>query len=148
MATTTKVSCQISSSDTACVLGLEIWLDNQKIFDQVYVQDSISFNHEFQTSADSQQDHELCFVMKNKLPEHTKLDNNSNIIKDAVLEITRLAINEIELGNMVTELMTYTHDYNGTGQPVQDRFYSVMGCNGTVSLRFSTPFHIWLLQNM
>lgn len=148
MTTTTKVTCQILSSDTSCALGLEIWLDNQKIFDQAHVHDFISFSHEFETNADSQQDHELCFVMKNKLPEHTKLDDDSNIVKDAVLEITRLAINEIELGNMVTELMTYSHDYNGTGKPIQDRFYGVMGCNGTASLRFSTPLHIWLMQNM
>jgi hypothetical protein len=49
---------------------------------------------------------------------------------------------------MVTEQAVYTHDFNGTQQEIQDEFYSEMGCNGTVSLKFSTPIYLWLLEHM
>jgi len=49
---------------------------------------------------------------------------------------------------MFTELATYTHDFNGTKELTQEKFYGVMGCNGTVSLKFATPIYLWLLENM
>mgnify|MGYP003352455181 CR=1 FL=1 len=42
----------------------------------------------------------------------------------------------------------YRHDYNGTGQPTEDNFFGVLGCNGTVELRFTTPIYLWLLEHM
>jgi hypothetical protein len=69
-------------------------------------------------------------------------------VSDATLAISNLAFDEIKLGHMVTKLATYDHDFNGTKAPVQDRFYGEMGCNGTVSLGFTTPIYLWLLENM
>jgi hypothetical protein len=42
----------------------------------------------------------------------------------------------------------YQHDFNGTGKLTTQNFYGELGCNGTVSLKFSTPIYIWLLENM
>ena len=42
----------------------------------------------------------------------------------------------------------YRHDYNGTTDPFDDEFYGEMGCNGTVSLKFTTPIYLWLLENL
>jgi len=46
------------------------------------------------------------------------------------------------------KLAQYQHDFNGTGNPTIDKFYGEMGCNGTVSLKFTTPIYLWLLENM
>jgi hypothetical protein len=42
----------------------------------------------------------------------------------------------------------YTHDFNGSQPPVDDKFFGDLGCNGTVSLKFTAPTYLWLLENM
>jgi hypothetical protein len=86
--------------------------------------------------------------MKNKTPNHTQIDEAGSIISDARLIVTELAFDEIQLGYMVAEQAIYTHDFNNTEESTQDKFYSEMGCNGTVSLKFSTPIYLWLLEHM
>lgn len=140
-----KFSCTISSTDTQVPLSLEIWLDDQCILEKYHVRDPINFAHEF---SDADDEHELRFVLKNKRTEYTRIDESGNIISDACLTITDVAFDEIQLGHVFTELATYNHDFNGAGQNTQDQFYGTMGCNGTVSLRFTTPVYLWLLENM
>jgi hypothetical protein len=142
---TIKIGCNISASDFAVPLGMEIWLDDQLIFDQKHVAEITEFTHEL---SDDDAEHELRFVLKNKAAEHTVIDQEGNIIKDACLIISDLTFDRIQLGHMFIELATYSHDFNGTGNKVQDKFYGTMGCNGTVSLRFNTPIYLWLLENM
>ena len=76
------------------------------------------------------------------------IDEAGNIISDAKLTVTNVAFDDIQLGHMLTEKATYAHDFNGTGVMGQHKFYGEMGCNGTVSLKFSTPIYLWLLEHM
>jgi hypothetical protein len=98
--------------------------------------------------ADDDGEHELRFILKNKTADHTQVDEAGNIVADATLTVTDLAFDEIRLGHMVTEQAVYTHDFNGTQKEIQDKFYGEMGCNGTVSIKFSTPIYLWLLEHM
>lgn len=145
MQSTVKLSCNIAPSNKQIPLGLEIWLNDQKIFDQNAVTNLIEFAHDF---SDADGEHELRFVLKNKTSDHTKIDESGNIIEDAYLSISGIGFDEIQLGHMFTELATYTHNYNGTGATVQEKFYENMGCNGVVSLKFTTPIYLWLLENL
>lgn len=145
MDSTIKINCNIDTIDVGVPLGLEIWLDDQQIFNQDHVTQKIAFCHEL---ADTDAEHELRFVMKNKTAEHTRIDQDGNIIKDAYLIVNGLEFDEIQLDHMFTELATYTHDFNGTGSQLEDKFFGIMGCNGTVSLKFTTPIYLWLLENM
>lgn len=145
MNSNSKFSCVLDNTHKSCKLGMEIWLDDQQIFNDNHVSNQITFEHEF---SDSDGEHELKFILKNKQPEHTKIDESGQIISDARLIIKEIKFDEIALGHMFTELAVYTHDFNGTGQPVQDKFYSEMGCNGTVALKFSTPIYLWLLEHI
>jgi hypothetical protein len=87
--------------------------------------------------------------MKDKISDHTQIDLDGNIISDTRLVITNLAFDDINLGQLITEHAVYTHDQNAQlPTPVQDKFYSEMGCNGTVSLKFTTPVYLWLLEHM
>lgn len=140
-----KFSCKISCTDTQVPLSLQIWLDDQCIFDKSPVQESLVFEHEF---PNSDAEHELRIVMKGKRTEHTHIDESGNIVGDACLSITDVTFDEIQLGHLFTKLATYEHDFNGTGQLTQDKFYGTMGCNGTVTLKFTTPVYLWLLENM
>jgi len=147
MTNTTKISCTLNTTNPEAQLGFEAWIDDQKFFDTDHVQ---ARQQVFVEIADDDDDgeHELRFVLKNKTSDHTQVDGAGNIVSDATLTITDLAFDEIQLGHMVTEQAVYTHDFNGTRELTPDKFYSELGCNGTVSLKFSTPMYIWLLEHM
>ena len=140
-----KISCLIDSTDYDCALGVEIWLDQQKLLDIDHVTQVVEFAHDASTESAQCQ---LDIVMKNKLPQHTTVDDQGNIIKDARLSISDLSFNQIALGQALVNQATYTHDFNGAGALTQQKFYGEMGCNGTVSLPFETPIYLWLLEHM
>jgi hypothetical protein len=143
---TLTISFRLGTTNAVVPLGFEAWVNNQKFFDTNHVQLDQQIQIEI---ADNNAEHKLCLVMKNKISDHTQVDQSGNIISDARLTINDLAFDEINLGHLITEQAVYTHDQNGQlSIPVQDKFYSEMGCNGTVSLKFSTPVYLWLLEHM
>jgi hypothetical protein len=142
----TKISCTIGKNNPAAELGLEIWLDDQQLFDTNHVNNQ---QLEWQVTEDEDEaDHELRFIMKNKTTDHTQIDEHGKIIKDARITIQNLCFDEIALGQLFIDRAEYTHDFNGTKDIVTEKFYGEMGCNGTVSLKFTTPIYICLLENM
>jgi hypothetical protein len=145
MSNTVAISCILDTTNTSVPLGFEAWVDNQKFFDTDHVQAQQPVVVEI---ADIDGEHELRFVLKNKTSDHTQIDKAGSIVSDARLIVTDLAFDEIKLGDMVTKQAVYTHDFNGTQQEIQDEFYGDLGCNGTVSLKFSTPIYLWLLEHM
>ena len=146
MSNTVSISCTLDTTNPEAALGFEAWVDDQKFFDTEHVQARQPVVMEI---ADDDCEHELRFVLKNKTADHTQIDEAGNIIADARLIVTDLAFDEIKLGHMVTEQAVYTHNQNTQFQStVEDKFYSEMGCNGTVSLKFSTPIYLWLLEHM
>jgi hypothetical protein len=69
-------------------------------------------------------------------------------VSDKSITIENLAFDDIELGQLVTDLATYTHDFNGSQDTIQDQFFGSMGCNGIVRIEFSSPVYLWMLENM
>jgi hypothetical protein len=65
-----------------------------------------------------------------------------------VLSIANVTMDGIKLGHMFSEKTCYYHDFNGAELLAEHNFFGVMGCNGYVSLKFSTPIYLWLLENM
>lgn len=145
MKNTATISCKIGTTDESAPLGMEIWLDDNKIFDTEHVDSTVECQTAF---SDTDGQHELRFQMKNKTIDQTQIDESGKILKDACLTISDVAFEGIELGHMFIEQTQYTHDFNGTQAEVTEKFYGSMGCNGTVSLRFTTPIYMWLLENM
>lgn len=139
------ISCKVGTTAPESALGLEAWIDDHKFFDTNHVQDTQQISVEI---PDDDAEHELKFVLKNKTPEYTTINEHGGIVSDARLTISDLAFDEIQLGHMVTEQATYTHNFNGTGLQTQEKFYGEIGCNGTVSLKFATPMYLWLLEHM
>ena len=144
MNNTVKISCTIGATNAATKLGLEIWLDDQQLFDTNHV----SAQQLEWSIKEDEGDHELRFIMKNKTIDHTQLDEHGQIIQDHRITIQNLCFDEIALGQLFVDHAEYTHDFNGTKDIITDKFYGEMGCNGTVSLKFTTPMYIWLLENM
>ena len=138
-------SCRVSTSDTSAELGLEAWINNIKFFDSKYIDQSQIISVDL---SDDEGNHELRFVMTGKTADHTKIDEQGNIVKDATLQLSDITIDGIDINQLFQEQTVYTHDFNGTQPEIQDKFYGAAGCNGTISFRFTTPIYLWLLENM
>ena len=139
------VSFDLTSSDYASALGFEVLLDDVSLLSIDHVKGPTPVRLEIN---DDEGKHEFKFVMKNKTPEHTVVDENGNITKDTMLSIADVTFDDIKLGHLFLEQSVYHHSFNGSQAPIEDEFYGDMGCNGHVSLQFTTPIYLWLLENI
>jgi hypothetical protein len=142
---TATVSFVVDTTDAAIPLGFEAWLDDDKFFDSEHVQQRQKISTDID---DSDAEHELRLVLKNKTTEHTRVDAENNIVHDVCLTVENLSFGGINLDQILIGQAVYTHDFNGSGTVIQDKFYGPLGCNGTVTLKFTTPIYLWLLEHM
>jgi hypothetical protein len=141
---TCRLALQVKA--TGADLTLIVRLDSQEIWRGKPVLDWMDINCEFADTAD--QEHVLEIELQHKLPEHTSIDESGNILSDRVIELQNISLDDIQLGQIFTQLATYQHDFNGSQPMIQDQFFGSMGCNGTVRLKFVSPVYLWLLENM
>jgi len=144
--TTTKFSCSISTTNDSAPLDLEILLNDKQIFksEQLSTEpQAVEYN-----ISDTDAEHELKFVMRNKHAEHTKIGENGVILSDTRIIIDNLLFDEISVSQLAQESAVYTHDYNGSGPETQDKFYGELGCNGVVSFKFTSPIYLWILKHL
>jgi hypothetical protein len=142
---TFDISFDLTSSDYDCGLGFEVFYNNKQILNIDHCRSSTMLA--FTLDAE-EGDQELKFIMKNKTMDHTTVDENGQIVKDAYLNISNFTINSVELGHTFLEQCKYHHDFNGSQDPVVDKFYGDMGCNGTLIFLFQSPIYLWLVMNM
>jgi hypothetical protein len=142
---TVKFNCVVGSTDFSVPLGLEIWVDQHRLFDQDHIDQTYNIQHEI---SDDDGEHELRFVLKHKLSAHTQVDAEGNIVSDATVTVGNIEFDGIDCQYLITKLAQYQHDFNGTGSIITQPFYGELGCNGIVSLKFTTPIYLWLLENM
>jgi hypothetical protein len=127
-------------------LKLTARLNGRVFFDQTLTQDTVSIETEF-PDVDGET-YLLEIEMSGKLPEHTTVDDDGNIVEDCMIEISDFAIDDIKLAQLFTEKTQYHHDFNGSQAPIVDKFFGDMGCNGVVKFEFTAPSYLWLLENM
>jgi hypothetical protein len=142
---TIDISFDLTSSDYDCGLGFEIFYNNKQILNLNHVASDtpVAFTLDAEEG-----DQELKFIMKNKTMDHTTVDENGQIVKDACLNISNFYIENVELGHTFLEQCKYHHDFNGNQDPVVDKFYGDMGCNGTLIFLFRSPVYIWILETI
>lgn len=145
MSNTIKITGNIGTTNATAKLSMMIWLDGKLIANYDHVESTVEFSYDM---LDDDGEHSLAFVMSNKLPEHTKIDENGTILDDACLIISDLTFDEINLGQVFVDQAKYTHSFNSNGPETTESFYGTMGCNGIVTLDFSSPVYLWLLENM
>ena len=143
--TTIKFTCCVNTTDNSAPLGVEILLDDQLIYNRDVISGPEEVSYDF---PDEEGQHVLQFKLKNKTGEHTKIDESGSIVSDACLTITDVAFDAIDLGQVLFDHAVYEHDFNGTGAVTKEGFFGTMGCNGTVTFKFTTPIYLWLLENM
>ena len=137
------ISCRVSASGPG--LKLSIRVDDQTFFEgDPYQAGEIRCA----ISDDQPGDHRLKLVLSGKTRRHTQIDDLGQILHDITATIDQVAFDDIPLGHLMVTNAEYTHDRNGTAPETQEKFYGTMGCNGTVTLPFTTPIYLWLLENM
>lgn len=139
------ISFDVDTSDSAVPLGLAVRFDGAEVFNSAHITQQTSINIE---CSDDDGDHVLEIELYGKLPEHTKIDETGEIVQDAVIKLTNLSLDGIDIAKIFTDVAKYTHNFNGHSDTVTERCYDTLGCNGIVRLEFTTPVYLWLLENM
>lgn len=132
----------LSCKDTGTVVVVKF--DNQLVW-QGDPADAHQISHEFEDI--DEQEHVLNIALSNKLPSHTKVDEQGNIVSDLLVNISQFLLESVNIDQLVWNTSTYHHAFNGTQPSTVERFFGNMGCNGQVEFRFTSPAYIWLLEN-
>jgi hypothetical protein len=124
-----------------------IWLD-----DHVVVQSEITSSAEQIVSFErkvNEGPHELKIRLENKTINDTVIEN-SEVVKDMLLNIDDITIDDISLGNLLWSseyILDKPQEYNGNTIDHLDGCVN-LGWNGTYVLKFTSPFYIWLLEKL
>ena len=113
----------------------------------------IEFTQEF----DEDSSHNLIIKRSNKDNKQTIVNENGDLIKDQLLHIKSIEIDEINIGALVYDGV-YTPQYpspwasqqreTGITLPESLKNVTQMGHNGEWKLQFASPFYMWLLENL
>lgn len=94
--------------------------------------------------------HELKIRLENKDQKTDTIIENGQIVKDMLLNIDDITIDDISIGNLL-----WTAEYHlDAPQVYQGKTITQLdncvnlGWNGTYILRFTSPFYIWLLEKL
>jgi hypothetical protein len=100
----------------------------------------------------------LTIEFLNKTMYDTVLDHNDIIIDDLLLNIDSIEIDEIDLGSLLWTASKYMPNYpenhklkmSQSGNSLPDCHSNCvnLGWNGQWILPFTSPFYIWLLENI
>lgn len=94
-------------------------------------------------------EHVLKIRLNNKENQDTVLDAGT-VVKDMLLNIEDIVIDDISLGNLLWQA-EYVLDkpQNYKGETIDHLDHCVnLGWNGAYTLKFSSPFYIWLLERL
>jgi hypothetical protein len=93
--------------------------------------------------------HTLKIRLENKTNDDTVVENGE-VVKDMLLNIDDITIDDISLGNLLWSA-EYVLDrpqlYKGQEIDHLDGCVN-LGWNGTYTLKFTSPFYIWLLEKL
>ena len=144
--TNIPVRCEISSSDPSAALCITVLLDGEPVFTSNSIQQPQIV--EFSVPDDNEVAHVIQWQLSGKTSAHTCIDEQSNIVSDALIHIRNIAIDNLNIDQIMFENAVYNHNFNGNGDAIDDQFFGTVGCNCTVTLKFMSPFYVWLLEHM
>lgn len=110
---------------------------------------------EFDCEVEEDAEHVLRIRLDNKQQSDTVTDitdpNNHVIVKDMLLNIEEIEVDDIELGTLVQMKSTFKYDEpHDWPEPNSTEWANCinLGFNGTYELAFTSPFYIWLLEHI
>ena len=122
--------------------GARVYINNNLIFDSL-----ISQPEEINWSGDlDESDHDIVIEMYNKQDGDTVLDESDNILKDVVLNIDNISIDDIDLEQLLHINSVYYPQSEYAPETVEQCVN--LGWNGQWKLSFSVPTYLWFLENL
>ena len=145
---TIKFTCDVAVKDaTDKPLCVAVHLNNKEVFPPSKGNESLHIYCHIPDEEDKEWKLEL--VVSCKTDDHTVLDSENNVLSSTELTFNNFEFDSINIDSVIlTNSLPYTHNFNGTSETVTEKFYDTAGCNGTIQINFTTPFYIWLLENM
>lgn len=124
-----------------------IWLDDHMVVSSEIVsaaQQEIKFERTIDEGA-----HTLKIRLENKTTADT-VTENGEIVKDMLLNIDDITIDDISLGNLLWTAEYILDKKQSFKDQEIDHLDSCvnLGWNGTYVLKFTSPFYIWLLEQL
>jgi len=112
---------------------------------------------EFEAELTEGAEYDLTIQRYGKKQNDTVVDQQGNILQDQMLHIKNIEIDEINIGGLVFE-GEYTPAYPepwasqqremGNELPTTFKNAVILGHNGEWKFKFSSPFYMWLLENL
>jgi len=111
---------------------------------------------EFTAELDHDKEYELAIDRQGKDKYQTVVENGE-IVKDQLLNIVSLEIDDIDLAGLVYEGWYYPEypepwatQQREAGNDLPEKFKNatILGHNGTWKFSFESPFYMWLLENL
>ena len=99
---------------------------------------------EFSADVLEEQEHCLEIRLENKTNSDT-IARGDKIVKDMLLNIDSIEIDEIDLGEVKWNKSEFVAD--DPNRPTLKNCVN-LGWNGSYQLKFTSPFYLWLLENM
>jgi hypothetical protein len=125
-----------------------IWIDDTKIQDGEIASNEHQII-EFAQEVTEESDHQLKIRLENK-EDTDVVQENGSIVKDMLLNIESIEIDDISLENLIWSQSKYYPDQKkNIGNEEVDYITNCinLGWNGSYVMEFSSPFYIWLLTN-
>ena len=124
-----------------------IWLDDHAVIQSEIIstaQQPVTFERIIDEGP-----HTLKIRLENKIATDTLIENGE-VVKDMLLNIDDITIDDISLGNLLWSaeyILDEKQMYQGKEIDHLDGCVN-LGWNGTYVLKFSSPFYIWLLEKL
>ena len=136
----------------------EILIDNHSHFRGNITGDESKPNViEFEQEVEEGKEYNLIIKRSGKGKNQTVINEKGDILKDQLLHIKSMEIDEIDIGALVYEGI-YTPKYPepwatqqreaGIELPVSFKNVTNMGHDGEWKFKFASPFYMWLLENL
>ena len=106
---------------------------------------------EFDVDEHCQGTGKISIFLENKTIDQTVVDFNNTILKDQLLHIKNIEIDNIELNFLIFSGIFYPQypdHMKDQNLPTHFDKCDAIGFNGEWTLVFTLPFHIWFLENL
>lgn len=141
-----RLELDFSSNNNCPDIVLEVTCDGKKIAESPATSTKQTVCLEL---PEDPAEHVLQLIMRGKNNTHTTVDSEGQIVEDVFFTVDRLEFEDLDMKEIFCQgLPCYTHSFNQPQPTILDEFYGFIGCNGTVDIKFSTPFFLWLNEHM
>ena len=138
---TEKVSIEInlSSKYWDVIPRAKVKLDSMVLF-QGEVNEPVCIKHELDLI---EGDHVIEVILTNKDGRRYTIMEDGKIVKDMLLIVDSVLLDDIDLGYLITTKSNYDTD-----EGINHENMTSLGWNGSWKLGFTSPVYMWLLENL